>query len=62
MAEEVTKVVAEVKRRISAHLAKERASHPDMPLDDEKKLWNGLVVMIRLDSSFMGISRRFWPI
>jgi hypothetical protein len=36
-------VVAEVERRISAHLAKERASRADMPLDDEKKFWNGLV-------------------
>ena len=39
----LTKVVAEVERRISTHLDKERASRADMPLDDEKKFWNGLV-------------------
>jgi len=37
------KVVAEVERRISVHLAQEVASRDDMPLDEEKKLWNGLV-------------------
>ena len=39
------KVVAEVERRISAHLAQEVASRDDMPLDEEKQLWNGLVHM-----------------
>ena len=37
------KVVAEVERRISVHLAQEVASRDDMPLNEEKKLWNGLV-------------------
>jgi len=37
------KVVAEVKRRIEAHVHKDRATRPGLPLDDEKKYWNELV-------------------
>jgi len=37
------KVCTEVERRISLHLGKERATRPNMPLDDEKKYWNELV-------------------
>ena len=37
------KVVVEVKRRIEAHVHKDRATRPGLPLDDEKKYWNELV-------------------
>jgi len=37
------KVVAEVERRIGAHLTKDVATRDGMPLDDEKKYWNELV-------------------
>ena len=32
-----------MERRIAAHLATKHASRAGMPLDDERKFWNGLV-------------------
>jgi len=37
------KVCDEIERRITAHIIKDRATRPGMPLDEEKKFWNDLV-------------------